>query len=91
MNRKMIGIRVDANKEIATGHVMRCIAIADKLVKSKCDVVFIVADHSADELITTRGYKLICLETKWNDMDTETEKLIEVIERKNIELIVITR
>ena len=29
----MIFIRTDSNNEVATGHVMRCITIADKLIK----------------------------------------------------------
>ena len=39
-----IGIRVDANEIVATGHVMRCLAIAEELRKIGQELLFISAD-----------------------------------------------
>lgn len=36
----MIGFRVDANEKIATGHLMRCIAIAAACQKKESSVCF---------------------------------------------------
>ena len=85
----MMYIRADANKEIATGHVMRCMAIADKLKKKNCDTVFITADQCAKEFINSRGYDTICLNTIWNNMDTETDKMLKLIKDRNIKTLLI--
>ena len=67
----MFYIRTDANKEIATGHVMRCLSVAGELKKHNIDTTFITADHEADELIHRRGYQTICLNSVWNDLEIE--------------------
>lgn len=82
-------IRVDGNSVIATGHVMRCLAIADAFKMRGEDVVFITADRYPEKIINTRGYKIICLNSVWNDMDTEIEKLKRVIEQYDIDKLLI--
>ena len=47
----MIFIRTDSNNEVATGHVMRCITIADKLIKYGEKVQFIVKDVDTVNLL----------------------------------------
>ena len=77
----MVAIRVDANREIAIGHVMRCMSIADKLCGLGQKPVFITADHSVTDLILSNGYKTICLNTVWNDMNSEIDlSLIHISE-----------
>ena len=46
----MFYIRADANNEIATGHVMRCMSIADEMRQNNINVCFLTADHNADVL-----------------------------------------
>lgn len=47
----MIGIRVDANSKIATGHMMRCLAIAGALKSMGENVIFIVADKESSNFL----------------------------------------
>lgn len=54
-----IYIRTDMNNQIATGHMMRCLAIADALQKNRIEVIFIVADESALELLKNMDIKLL--------------------------------
>lgn len=70
-----IGIRVDANDVIATGHVMRCITIAKQLVSAGCKVVFFTADEYAHELLTKADMLYVCLYTRWDHMEEETALL----------------
>ena len=82
-------IRADGNDIIATGHIMRCIAIADAFKSKGEDTIFIIADEYPKEIIEQHGYKTICLNTVWNDMDTETDKMIELIKQRGIDKILI--
>ena len=67
----MIIIRTDANVEIATGHIMRCITIAEEIVRKGEKVVFAVSDEKSGELAEKMGYKVICLDVDWRKPDFE--------------------
>lgn len=73
----MILIRADSNEHIGTGHVMRCLSIAESFKAHGYEVVFITADHSGDKLLGEN--QVICLESSWNDLETETQKLLSLI------------
>ncbi len=77
----MLYIRADMNDTIATGHIMRCLSIADAVRNLGEEVLFIVADGQALPLLESRGYKSVVLDTAWNDMDSEIVKLQSVIQR----------
>ncbi len=44
----MLYIRTDMNPSIATGHMMRCLSIADAAASLGEDVTFILADRRLD-------------------------------------------
>ena len=46
-----IYIRVDMNEIIATGHVMRCLSVADAAREIGKETIFIVADEKPVELL----------------------------------------
>ena len=48
-------IRADMNAEISTGHVMRCLSIADAASGMGAKAVFICADDQPKELIESFG------------------------------------
>lgn len=85
----MIFIRTDMNEKIATGHVMRCLSIADALKEQGEEVHFLLADEQAQNLIQSRGYESIVLHTVWNDMDSEIPVLLAAIDRYKITRILI--
>lgn len=85
----MFYIRVDANEIIATGHVMRCLAIADAMQAQKEKVIFITADEKGEELITKRGYEVLCLHSKWDALEEELDVLIETIKKHSISRLLI--
>jgi UDP-2,4-diacetamido-2,4,6-trideoxy-beta-L-altropyranose hydrolase len=82
-------IRTDMNAEIATGHVMRCLSIADAASALGISPVFILADNNALELVSGRGYEAVVLGTTWNRMDEELPSLLDVIEKRNIKAILV--
>lgn len=85
----MLYIRTDSNNKIATGHVMRCISIAKAMEKNNEEVIFITSDHNSDELIISNGFRVICLNSKWNDLNYEVETLIDIILKNKIEKLLI--
>ena len=89
----MIGIRADANSIIATGHVMRCISIARAIKTMGEDVIFFVADDESLKLlgssITENEFEVVVLGTDWQDMDSESEKLIHELMTRNVKTLLV--
>ena len=57
-------IRVDASLDIGTGHVMRCLALAEHLTNLKHQVIFFTRSQpgSLEEIITSKGFPYILME-----------------------------
>ena len=83
----MILIRADANEIIGTGHVMRCLSIARVFADKGKEVMLVTADHKGDSLIRSRGFDVLCLESEYNDMDSED--IVPVIGEYKPELLII--
>ena len=56
--------RVDASLDIGTGHVLRCLVLADALKDTGVECIFICREHSGHliDFIKSSGYKVITLE-----------------------------
>lgn len=80
----MLYIRTDMNSVIATGHVMRCLSIADAAKTVGEDTTFVLSDEQAKAYISGRGYQTIILNTKWDDLETELPVLSKVIAHHKI-------
>ncbi len=72
----MIYFRVDSNEFIASGHLMRCMAIARELEKRGEDVVFVASDDNPKEILEKNGFYLINLHSDWTDLRTEVSKML---------------
>lgn len=83
----MILIRADANELIGTGHVMRCLSIAHSFKRKGEHVLFVVADHRGDALITSQGFDIFCLNSEWTDMESELVSFEELIDKHDPSLI----
>ena len=82
-------IRVDMNPVIATGHMMRCLSIADAVTKFGKKVIFITADEYPSELLIQRGYENIVLHTDWKRMEEETVKLKTLIKEYGVKKLLV--
>lgn len=85
----MIGIRADANSEIGTGHIMRCLSVAAALKECGRDVCFILADEAAAELVSDKGQNYLILHSDYRRMEAELPKLCSVIEENSMECLLI--
>ena len=82
-------IRVDVNEVIATGHIMRCIAIAEEARDNGIDVIFVTADEKGKGILEEKGFEQICLWTKWNQMDEEIERWDERVYVNENDIIIV--
>ena len=79
-----IYIRADMNEIIATGHIMRCLSIADAAREMGKETEFITADEKPVDILQKRGYEPVILHTDWQRMEDELEVLIPLIQAKEI-------
>lgn len=86
---KTIAIRVDANDVIATGHVMRCLAIARQIRELGGKCIFFTADSFPVELIKTQGFEVRVLDTLWDDLETEVDEFVELLEALSVERVLV--
>lgn len=85
----MIAIRVDGNPQIATGHVMRGLSIANGLKKAGHHPLFIVADDISENLLSQSGFQTVNLHSEWNNLESEISKISGIIQQNNITKLII--
>ncbi len=85
----MICIRADANKTIATGHVMRCLSIAEALREVGEDVIFAMADEEGAYLPKERGFETFILHSDYSDMEGELPAFLAFIRQSNIKAVLL--
>lgn len=87
-----IGIRTDANSIIATGHMMRCMTIAETLVMQGQAVTFFVADEESQKLyrdFAVEGTDIVVLHTDYKDMEGELDILLPELEKRDIQTLLV--
>ena len=88
-----IVFRVDASSIIGVGHIMRCLALADEIIKKDGEVIFICRELDGDmnEFISSKGYEVKILpqqsaiynsELNW---EHDANKTVEIL--KNIDIV----
>lgn len=82
----MIAFRVDANAEIATGHLYRCISIAEQLIKREIDVLFLISDDFCKNVLEEKKIEYRCLYNDFKNKEKELSTIIEIIENRGIQL-----
>jgi len=75
-------IRADANLNIGTGHIMRCLSLADAFQERGVVCVFVSAEPYMRPLIQERGYECLVLGTEYDHMDGELPALLPLLERQ---------
>lgn len=84
-----IYIRADMNANIAAGHMMRCLSIADAAREQGTKTVFLTADEIPKQLLETRGYEVIVLHSDWEKKEEELDSLLAVIRERGIRKLLI--
>lgn len=73
-------IRADGNREIAMGHMMRCLSIAEALRDAGAQVRFVTAGDETRDLIASRGFSHSILYTSFRDMEDELPALRRLVD-----------
>lgn len=81
-------IRCDANTDIATGHVKRCLNIAYELKNKGVTVIFALASDSTVDYVKDL-YRVIKFDNEYNEPLLETEKMVKVLNEEKPELLLI--
>ena len=78
--KRKVLIRTDSNEVVSSGHVMRCLSIADALRNFDIVSVFAVSSTDMNEVIRARGYDCVNLGSNWSNLACDfplIERLLE--------------
>lgn len=81
-------IRCDANKDIATGHMKRCMSIASELKRKGAEVIFAVASDSSVQYVKDI-YRTIKFDNEYNEPDIEKEKMVSCLKEEKPDILLI--
>lgn len=84
----MIIFRTDGNPDIGSGHIMRCLSIAEEAKEQEKECRFITADDCFASLIRARGFACDVLQTSYCDMNAEPGRLSGLLEQYHPDAIV---
>lgn len=86
----VIAIRVEANRQIGSGHAMRCMAISKALNDLGAQVVFLVSDSESSDFMLTRGWESILIDDVSNTFSADdAERLARYCRSMNIDCLLI--
>ncbi|MCR5746259.1 MAG: hypothetical protein K6G03_00950 [Lachnospiraceae bacterium] len=83
----MILFRADGNSSVGSGHIMRCLSIADAARDKGIECLFVTAGNEFLKIIEKRGFRDIVLGTDYRDMDSELKKLDEIVPERKPEVV----
>lgn len=83
----MIVIRTDANAHIATGHLMRTLAVAKECRRLGTPVCFVFADNESENLLKKlspdwQDYQIKVLNSQYDDMEAELNAFTHFLNRE---------
>lgn len=79
----MFYIRADANASVSSGHIMRCIAVAECLEQKGHKVTFLVADAGSEELLVNSRKEYRILNSAWNNLDLEVDAMRAILQENS--------
>lgn len=85
----MILFRADGNEIVGSGHIMRCLSIAQAAKDLGEECCFVMADKSFASAVEHAGVQSFFLNTDFKSMPEELNQLLPVIEKVNPQCIVV--
>ena len=78
----MILFRADGNPKIGSGHIMRCLSLADAFQEAGHDSLFVTASGHLQSLIEGRSYGCHVLHTEYDHMERELDVFLPLLQEK---------
>lgn len=85
----MVFFRADSNKQIASGHIMRCISIAQAFKDAGEDVTFLIADENPFQMLERAGMIYYTLHSDWNQLMGEVDIMKSLLKNYDNPLLII--
>lgn len=82
-------IRTDANEVIASGHLMRCITLANAFIQKGGDVKFIVSDKDSEKILKKNVFEYYCLNSDWENVMSEIPSVSEIIMDERCDILLV--
>lgn len=79
-----VAIRVEGNKKLGLGHVIRCLSIAKQLKKNSVKVIFIISDSGIKKIIEDRKYQVFMI----NKKNQESAAIKKILVNEQVKIIV---
>ncbi len=80
----MIGFRLDVNERTATGHMRRCLTIAEQLKKRNEACVFLLADAVSLHHMKKYGFRCVLFGGTWDDWEADIPAVSACVRRLGI-------
>lgn len=85
----MIVFRVDANEQVATGHLMRTLSIASACRKCGLMCEFWLAEEKETERIAKAGFPYRILGTRWDALEDELPVMKQRLQAQQVDWLVV--
>ena len=85
----MIFFRLDANSQVATGHLYRCLSIAKQCQRLGKECGFILSSDEYREFVIGSGFSCTALDLKWDDWDYGLEALKAFLAENHAECLLV--
>lgn len=77
----MVFFRADSNKQIASGHIMRCLSIAQAFHDLGEEALFLIADENPIPMLERAGARYKVLHSTWNNLMEEVDIVRGILQK----------
>ncbi|WP_125128098.1 UDP-2,4-diacetamido-2,4,6-trideoxy-beta-L-altropyranose hydrolase [Schaedlerella arabinosiphila] len=77
----IVFFRCDGNMNIGSGHIMRCLSIADSTDAQEDECWFLTCDNVFENIIHTHGHKNLILNTDYKELNSDLESTKKLVEK----------